>query len=106
MRGVWPNNFKGGLLLGSLVVLLACLLMGAVHNDPPLLPVAVLDPVEDRAVPLSNTGRYQIVTWEADGGYGAFVLDTSTGTTKVAYSSIKGPSGKSVNNLGKPFSQM
>ncbi len=109
MRGMWSNrrnNFAGGLALGGLMVLMACLLMGAVHNDPPSLPVAVLDPHEDRAVPLSNTGRYQIVTWDAGGGYGAFVLDTATGTTKVAYSSLKGPGGKSVNNLGKPFSQM
>lgn len=106
MRGKWPNNFAGGLALGGLMIVMTMLLMGAVHNDPPSLPVAVLDPHEDRAVPLSNTGRYQIVAWDGGGGYGAFVLDTSTGITKVAYSSLKGPGGKSVNNLGKPFVQM
>lgn len=106
MRGKWPNNFAGGLALGGLMIVMTLLLMGAVHNDPPSLPVAVLDPHEDRAVPLSNTGRYQIVAWDGGGGYGAFVLDTSTGITKVAYSSLKGPGGKSVNNLGKPFVQM
>jgi hypothetical protein len=109
MSGVRLNSFRGGLLVGSLLVLLACSLMGAVYNDPPALPVAVLEPAgsqEDRAVPLASTGRYQIVTWAADGGYGAFVLDTATGTTKVAYSSTRGPAGKSVNNIGKPFAQM
>lgn len=109
MRGAWPNNFGGGLLLGALLMLLACSLMGAVYNDSPSPPVAVLDipgSQEDRAVPLSSTGRYQIATWDAGGGYGALVLDTATGTTKVAYSSIKGPGGKSVNNIGKPFAQM
>ena len=40
------------------------------------------------------------------GGYGAFVLDTATGTTKVAYSSGSGPDGKRVNNLGKSFQQI
>jgi hypothetical protein len=106
MSGVWPNNFRGGLLLGGLVVLLACLLMGAVPNDGPALSVAVQGPSEDRMVPLSSSGRYQIAAWEGGGGYGAFVLDTATGTTKVAYSSTKGPNGKPVNNLGKPFHQM
>jgi hypothetical protein len=106
MKGAWPNNFGKGVVLGGLAALLICLLMGAVHNDGPTLTVPVLNPHEDSAVPLSSTGRYQIVTWEAGGSYGAFVLDTSTGTTKVAYSSSKGPSGKSVNNLGKPFQQM
>lgn len=108
MRGIWPNNVGGGLLLVALVALLACLLMGAVRNDYPSLPVAVLDTQGDgdKGVPISNTGRYQIVTWEANGGYGAFVVDTATGTTKVAYSSIKGPGGQSVNNLGKSFTQM
>ena len=106
MRGVWPNNFGKGLLLGVLVAVLIGLSMGAVHNDGPTLTVPVLNPHEDSAVPLSSTGRYQIVAWEAGGGYGAFVLDTSTGVTKVAYNSTKGPNGKSVNNLGKPFHQM
>jgi hypothetical protein len=34
------------------------------------------------------------------------VLDTATGITKAVYSSSRGPSGKSVNNLGKPFAHM
>jgi hypothetical protein len=106
MKGEWPNNFRGGLLLGGLMLLLALLLMGAVHPDRPSLPVAVLDSVSDRPVPLSSNGRYQLVTWDSGSGYGAFVLDTATGVTKVAYSSGKGPGGRSINNIGKPFSQM
>jgi hypothetical protein len=106
MRDAWPNNFGKGFLLGGLAAVLLGLLMGAVHNDGPTLTVPVLNTHEDSAVPLYNTGRYQVATWESGGGYGAFVLDTSTGTAKVAYSSIKGPNGKIVNNLGKPFHEM
>jgi hypothetical protein len=106
MKGVWGNNFKGGLLAGILILVLAGLLMGAVHPDQPSLPVAVLDTSLDRAVPLSSSGRYQLVSWQAGGGYGAFVVDTATGITKIAYSSGKGPGGRAVNNIGKPFSQM
>lgn len=107
MKGVWANNFTGGLLLGGLLAILTCLLMGASSNDGPVLAVPVHEPDIDRAVvPLSSTGRYQIATWQGGGGYGAFVLDTATGTTKVAYSSGTGPNGKRVNNLGKPFQQM
>ena len=106
MNGVWRNNFGAGLLFGSLLLLLATLVMGAVHPDRPSLPVAVLNPSTDQAVPLSSTGRYQLVTWDAGGSYGALVLDTATGVTKIAYSGGKGPGGKAVNNLGKPFTQM
>ena len=109
------TKIPASFLLGGLATLLVVVLMGAVMHDPPSglirsappsLPVAVLDSGESRAVALSNTGRYQIVTWEANGGYGAFVLDTETGITKIAYSSVKGPGGKTINNLGKPFAQM
>ena len=107
MKDIWPNNFRGGLLLGGAAALLVGLLMGAVRNEPPLLPVAVLgSAAENRAIPLSSTGRYQIAAWDSDGSYGAFVIDTSTGTTKIAYTSGKGATGRNVNNLGKPFAQM
>lgn len=106
MKGIWPNNFGGGMLLGGLAALLVALLLGAVRNDPPTLPVTVLGPNENKTIPLSNTGRYQIAAWEGGRGHGAFVLDTSTGITKVVYSSVKGPDGKTVNNLGKPFVQV
>ena len=106
MKGIMPNNFGSGLLLGGLATLLVGLLMGSARNEPPLLPVAVLGSGDNRTIPLSNTGRYQIAAWDADGGYGAFVVDTVTGTTKIAYSSAKGPGGKTVNNLGKSFVQI
>ncbi len=106
MKGAWPNNFGKGVVLGALATVLIALLMGAVQNDGPTLTVPVLNQREDSAVPLSSTGRYQIVTWGSGGGYGAFILDTSTGITKAVYSSNKGPGGKSVNHLGKPFHQM
>ena len=32
-------------------------------------------------------GRYQISAWGANGAYGAFVLDTATGVTKIVYES-------------------
>ncbi|MBW1683138.1 MAG: hypothetical protein JRF59_15720 [Deltaproteobacteria bacterium] len=32
-------------------------------------------------------GRYQISAWGANGAYGAFVIDTATGETKVVYES-------------------
>jgi hypothetical protein len=92
--------------VGVLAAILTGLLLGAVHHDGPALPVAVLEPAGDRMVPLASNGRYQIAAWEGGGGYGAFVLDTATGATKVVYSSLKGPGGKTVNHLGKTFDQM
>lgn len=107
MKGVRANNFTGGLLLGGVLAILTFLIMGASSHDGPALVVPVHEADTDRAVmPLASAGRYQIATWQGGGGYGAFVLDTATGTTKVAYSSGTGPDGKRVNNLGKSFQQM
>lgn len=107
MKDAGPNNaLAKGMLLGGLTAMLIALLMGAVEHDGPTLAVPVITPETDSQLPLSSTGRYQIATWETGGSYGAFVLDTATGTTKVAFSSVKGPNGKSVDNLGKPFHQM
>lgn len=107
MNGRWPTNFASGLLMGGLATLLAGLLMGAVrHDSPSTLPVAILDPPGEQGVPLAATGRYQIATWNSGGGFGALVLDTATGMTRMVYSSGRGPEGKSINNLGKPFAQM
>lgn len=102
------NNFSLGLVAGILATLLVGLLMGAVHNDGPMLALPATHPEPDRPLPPMSMGggRYQISAWADGGGYGAFVVDTATGATKMAYSSNRGPGGKSVNNLGKPFQQM
>lgn len=107
MKDAGPNNMLAkGMMVGGLAAMLIALLMGAVRHDGPTLAVPVVNPEAAGQVPLASTGRYQIATWDMDGGYGAFVLDTATGTTKVAFSSAKGPNGKHVDNLGKPFEQM
>lgn len=107
MKDVGPNNtLVKGMMLGGLAAMLIALSIGAVRHDGPTLAVAVANPETNSQVPLSSTGRYQIATWNTGGGYGVFVLDTATGTTKVAYSSAMGSNGKSVDNLGKPFHQM
>ncbi len=58
-----------------------------------------------------NIGRYQIAAWSTNwgtsgGGYGAFIVDTTTGETKMAYNYVFAENGKErvrINNLGKPF---
>lgn len=34
---------------------------------------------------LLNNGRYQLAAWGSGGAHGAFVIDTLTGETKIAY---------------------
>ena len=111
MNDAWPSKSHTAFLAGVLATLLVLLLMGMVRNEgpgqqPPSLPVAILEGAGKDAVALSAGGRYQLATRAAGGAYGAFVLDTSTGITKAVYSSSRGPGGKSVNNLGKPFARM
>jgi threonine dehydrogenase-like Zn-dependent dehydrogenase len=46
-------------------------------------------------------GRYQVSAWGGGSiGYGAFVVDTSTGETKMVYMNI---GDERRNHLGKPF---
>lgn len=49
----------------------------------------------------SYVDRYQVSAWSADGiGFGAFVIDTTTGETKMVYLN----SGlEKQNHLGMPF---
>ncbi|NLX19632.1 MAG: hypothetical protein GXY53_10205 [Desulfobulbus sp.] len=107
MKGGWLNNFTGGILIGCLLTLLTGLLMGATSSNGPILAVPGHEPAVDRPVgPLPGAaGRYQLATWQGGGSYGALVIDTANGTTKIVYRSA-GPSGKQINNLGKPFQQM
>ncbi|WP_310599691.1 hypothetical protein [Desulfobulbus sp.] len=121
-----PSSLVRGMAIGALAVALVGLLLGAVHGDGPVLSIPVPEPPVDRVLPMppsmspppapvhtggyagghAGAGRYQIATWESGGVHGVFVVDTATGTTKLVYSSGKGPGGKSVNHLGKPFQQM
>lgn len=48
-------------------------------------------------------GRYQVSAWSSTGtGFGAFIVDTATGETKIAYLNT---GTMKQNNLGKPFGQ-
>lgn len=66
--------------LGALLVLSLVLLIGAYEN---------------------SCGRYQLSAWSAGGiGFGAFVVDTTTGEAKMVY--LNSGEDKQ-NHLGKPF---
>jgi hypothetical protein len=69
--------------LGILLALSLAILMGAYGN---------------------SLGRYQVSAWSGGGiGYGAFVMDTTTGKTKMVYMNI---GDERQNHLGKPFSEI
>ena len=69
-------------LLGVLMAVSLLLLMGAYGN---------------------TSGRYQVSAWSGNGiGYGAFVVDTATGETKIAY--LNAGIDKE-NNLEKSFEE-
>lgn len=106
MKDQWSNRFRSGFVLGGLVALLSCLLMAAVsHPSSKNLPVAVLAQETKSTTALSHAGRYQITACSMDrGGDGVFILDTATGITKIVYG--KGPDGRPVNHLGKPYAQI
>ena len=106
MKGAWPNNFGKGMLLGGLTAMLICLLMGAVHYDGPSLPVAGARSARGQGGPALQHGP--LPDRHLGGGRRLRGLCPRylNRRTKVVYSSIKGPGGKTVNNLGKPFHQM
>lgn len=59
---------------------------------------------------LLASGRYRVATWgyalgETKGHYGAFLVDTSNGNTKIIYSAMFDDQRENVlvNLLGKPF---
>ncbi len=113
MRENKRNTLKG-LAVGIVVTLVMLLLMGAIRHEYPSHPLGVIHDPERRPVALAQNGRYQISSCafpagrEGNGGYGVFVMDTSTGVTKAAYLSFYDQKGKvvSVNQLGKPFSRI
>jgi len=74
------KNFMKPFLLGGLAALLLVFLTAAIDVSAP------------------NYGRYQISSWASQlgpsgGGFGAFVLDTATGETKLVYSRTFGNVG-------------
>lgn len=98
-----------GLVVGIFLTIMAIFLMGAVKQDNPILPVAVLEGGEKHPTVLTGTGRYQMVAWGADPDKGGIaVLDTATGQVKVVYGTVREANGKTthVDKLDKPFSQM
>lgn len=58
--------------------------------------------------PAPNYGRYQISAWGDAAAHGAFIVDTATGETKIAYryKEADGQRVKERNNLGKNFNSI
>ncbi len=57
-----------------------------------------------------NYGRFQISAWagrftDLSGGFGVFVVDTTSGETRLIYSRVygKGKGRVVIDNLGRPF---
>jgi hypothetical protein len=66
-------------------------LLGAANND------VVID-----------NGRYQLAAWGDAKAHGAFIIDTVSGETKIAYryKDLGNSRGAERNNLNKPFSKI
>ncbi len=112
--------FLAGLLAGLVLPFLLGANSGGSHNTivtstsgEPVVLVST-PATKERAQKNSRSGgigRYQLSAWstnwgESGGGYGAFVIDTTTGETKIAYNYVFADNGKErirIDNLGKPF---
>lgn len=103
-----------GFVYGIISTLVIFLLMGAISSERFSEPITVINDPVSPPVALAQNGRYQVSACalgtdrEGNGGYGVFVVDTSTGTTKAAYLTFNDRKGKmvTINQLGKPFSQI
>lgn len=61
--------------------------------------------VNDSGTVVIENGRYQISSWGDSKAHGAFIVDTITGETKIAYRYKETNSEpKERNNLNMPFS--
>jgi hypothetical protein len=92
VRRHWVNEKIRYFLLGALVVIGIILLTGAAPDKQPVL----------------ENGRFQISSWGDETRFGAFVVDTVTGKTKIVYHYKELANGKFLekDNLNKPFSTM
>jgi hypothetical protein len=104
-----------GFSIGVIAALILIALMGAVRTDRiSTEPISVIHGMDKGEVALARNGRYQITSCSffpgpgKNGGYGVFVVDTTTGVTKAAYVTFVDNRGKiiSVNQLGRPFSRI
>ncbi len=114
MKGINRHLIKG-FSLGIISSLLLLALMGAVRSTKVTDEAIAVIPTQTRGdVALARNGRYRISACSflpgsgKRGGYGVFVIDTTTGVTKAAYVSFIDNRGRtvSVNQLGKPFSMI
>jgi thiamine transporter ThiT len=104
------KGFAAGIVAGLIVFVL----MGAMGQNNLSEPIRVINDPDLAQVALAQNGRYQVSACalgtggKGNSGYGVFVVDTSTGTTKAAYVSFLDKNGKmiSVNQLGLPFSRI
>ena len=99
---------------GMVTTLVILILMGAIRKERFSDPITVINDPERLPVALAQNGRYRISACAlgkgraGNGGYGVFVMDSTTGVTKAAFLSFYDSNGKtiSINQLGKPFSQI
>lgn len=104
-----------GFSIGIITSLILIALMGAIRTDRnSSVPISVIHGMDKGDVALAQNGRYQITSCSflpgsgKKGGYGVFVIDTTTGVTKATYVTFVDNRGKiiSVNQLGRPFSRI
>lgn len=96
-------------VLGMLVVIGMGILISA------NITVVPIDSSEkSKEMPVLGNGRYQISAWGGSfgshyGGFGAFIVDTVSGESRIIYTRIYGAPDKGNvinNNLNKPFAAM
>ncbi len=116
------KNTLKGVLYGFLGTVVCMMLLGTRKPDMEVETgvdietgesVLLLNARQTQRMPIQPvTGRYQISSWGTShkngGGYGAFLTDTATGRTKIAYAHIRMGNGKEIriNNLDMPFDKI
>lgn len=96
-------------VLGMLVVIGMGMLISA---NITVVPMDLSE--KSKEMPVLGNGRYQISAWGGtfgshSGGFGAFVVDTLSGESKIVYICVYGAPDKGNvvnNNLNKPFASM